>query len=108
MLELEFSSDFKLSCEVEKYFENFDGEVASIFLAVDKIEQWERKNIVFFVDSKAAITALTTTNHRYNSRICKEKKMLNIKNCIKELNPSHYGIYETARARYVSQESIPN
>ncbi|GFW77305.1 hypothetical protein TNCV_924211 [Trichonephila clavipes] len=55
-----FSADTTLSFAIGKHSDNFDGQIAAISLAVDKIKESEKENIVFFVDSKVATTILTT------------------------------------------------
>ncbi|GIY24738.1 hypothetical protein CEXT_527531 [Caerostris extrusa] len=39
-----YSIDFTLSYAIGRHFGNFDGEIAAISLALDKIEQCEKEN----------------------------------------------------------------
>ncbi|GFX39781.1 putative rna-directed dna polymerase from transposon bs [Trichonephila clavipes] len=57
-----FSSAFSINYPVGKYY-NFDGEIAAISFAIDKLESCSERN-VFFIDSQASILSLI--NSRYN------------------------------------------
>ncbi|GFU04067.1 hypothetical protein TNCV_862381 [Trichonephila clavipes] len=59
-----FSSASSISYPVGKYCDNFDGEIAVISFAIDKLESCSERNIVFFIDSQAAI--LSQVNSRFN------------------------------------------
>ncbi|GFT41543.1 hypothetical protein TNCV_3942911 [Trichonephila clavipes] len=50
-----FSSSFSISYPVGKYCDNFDGEIAAISFAIDKLESCFECNIVCFIDSQAII-----------------------------------------------------
>ncbi|GFX15486.1 putative rna-directed dna polymerase from transposon bs [Trichonephila clavipes] len=59
-----FSSAFNISYPVGKYFDYFDGEIAAVSFAIDKLESCSELSIVFFINSQAAILFLI--NSRYN------------------------------------------
>ncbi|GFV61868.1 hypothetical protein TNCV_4106731 [Trichonephila clavipes] len=58
-----FLSAFSISY-VGKYCDNFDGAIAAISFAINKLESCSERNIVFFIDSQAAI--LSSVNSKYN------------------------------------------
>ncbi|GFW38768.1 uncharacterized protein TNCV_3881351 [Trichonephila clavipes] len=58
------ASAFNVSYPVGKYCDKFDGEIAAISFTIDKLESCSELNIVFFIDSQAAILSLIKS--RYN------------------------------------------
>lgn len=59
------SSLFSISCPDGKHCDNFDGENVAITVAIDKFKHSLESNIVFPIDSQAAILSLT--NSSYNN-----------------------------------------
>ncbi|GFV56548.1 hypothetical protein TNCV_3551191 [Trichonephila clavipes] len=63
-----YSNAFSISYPVGMcVLDNFDDEIAAISFAIDKLESCSECNIVFFIDSQAAISSLI--NSRYNEKM---------------------------------------
>ncbi|GFU79169.1 alpha-2 adrenergic receptor [Trichonephila clavipes] len=53
-----YSSAFSIRYPVGKYYDTIDGEIAAISFAIDKLKSCSEGNIVFFINSPAAILSL--------------------------------------------------
>ncbi|GFR13930.1 hypothetical protein TNCT_666171 [Trichonephila clavata] len=62
MLDLGISMQATLPFAAANIFDDLDGETATICIALVKIGQYEKKNMVFFIDSKVEVTTLALTN----------------------------------------------
>uniref|UniRef100_T1H888 Uncharacterized protein n=1 Tax=Rhodnius prolixus TaxID=13249 RepID=T1H888_RHOPR len=58
-----YSEAFQISAPVGKVSTNYDGELAGILLALDKVKRDPWSHIVVFVDSRAAILAITGASY---------------------------------------------
>lgn len=55
-----YSKSFRICQAVGKYYNSYNGEVASVQLALEEIRKGNENNIVFFIDSQASIRSLSS------------------------------------------------
>nr|XP_014282277.1 uncharacterized protein LOC106684608 [Halyomorpha halys] len=92
-----YSSLFQLSAPGGANATNFDGEVAAITLALEKITHACPKKIVLLSDSRAALLAIATERPSTNARILACRKSIQCKReilkvLVKQWIPVHCGI----------------
>ena len=50
-----YANIFSFSCTVEKYSDNFNGEIAAISFGIDKLKECPGDNIALLIDSQTTI-----------------------------------------------------
>nr|XP_024219864.1 uncharacterized protein LOC112211822 [Halyomorpha halys] len=91
------SSLFQLSAPAGENATNFDGEVAAITLALEKITGARAKKIVLLSDSRAALLAIASGHPSTNARILACRKSIECKReifkvLVMQWIPAHCGI----------------
>ncbi|GFW43200.1 zinc finger BED domain-containing protein 1 [Trichonephila clavipes] len=98
-----FSSAFSIRYPVGKYCDNFDGEIAAISFVIDKLERCSECNIVFFIDSQAAISSLINSKYNENALVhsCR-MKLIELRKCRENIAlqwiPSHCNVSGNEKA----------